>query len=103
MSNQPRRLSEVVDVPTAPQGSNDGRWFLLEHQLYQARVSLYQVRLLCEQIGDLPENDEEWELARSVLEIITPVYTRLLGARSSVLALLAGTEVAERVRRMEDG
>lgn len=97
-----RRLSDVITSPV-PEGFNDGRWSLMEHQMYQAFVSLQTVRLTCEQIGDRPENKEEWELARSVLEIVSPVYVDLLGARASVLALLAGTEVAERVGRKENG
>lgn len=96
-----RRLSDVVTSPV-PEGFNDARWFMLEHQMYQAFVSLQTVRTLCEQIGDRPENDEEWEFARSILEIVSPVYVDLLGARSAVLSLLAGTKVAERVGRKED-
>lgn len=94
------RLSEVVGT-TAPQGHNDGRWFLLQHQLYQARVSLQQARASCEQIGDNPENDEEWELARAALEIISPAYVRTLGALSSFTSLMSGSEIAERIGRKE--
>lgn len=97
-----RRLSEVVDITTR-QGINEGRWFLLEHQLYQARVSLQQARALCEQVGDSPENDEEWELARSALEIISPAYVKALEALSSFTSLMSGTEVAERMGGRENG
>lgn len=85
---------------TASQGLNDGRWFLLEHQLYQARVSLQQARSLCEQIGDNPENDEEWELARSALEIISPVYVRALAALAAFTSLMSGTKTARVVGRI---
>lgn len=95
-----RKLSEVVPT-TASQGLNDGRWFLLEHQLYQARVSLQQARALCEQIGDQPENDEEWELARAALEIISPAYVRTLGALSSFTSMMSGSEIAERLGKRE--
>lgn len=95
-----RRLSEVVQLK-AHEGANDARWFLMEHQLYQLIVSMQTIRQLCEQIGDAPENDNEWELARSVLEIISPLYVKALGARASVMALLAGTDVAERLGRIE--
>ena len=91
-----RKLSEVVDT-TAQQGQNDGRWFLLEHQLYQARVSLQQARCLCEQIGDNPENDEEWELARAALEIISPAYVKTLGALSTFTSMMSGTDIVERL------
>lgn len=97
-----KKLSEVVDT-TAQQGLNDGRWFLLEHQLYQARVSLQQARALCEQIQDNPENDEEWELARASLEIISPVYVRALGALASFTSLMSGGEIAERMGGKENG
>ncbi len=95
-----QKLSEVVDT-TVPQGFNDGRWFLLEHQLYQAQTSLQTVRSLCERIGDYPENQDEWELARSALEIVSPVYVDLLGALAATKALLAQSEVAERVGEKE--
>jgi len=92
----------VVDTP-APQGLNDRRWFLLEHQQSQAQFSLQTARVQCEVIGDNPENPQEWELARASLEIISPIYVQVLGAMASVHSLLAGSEVAERVGRMEDG
>lgn len=95
-----RKLADVVEV-YAPQGTNDRRWFLLEHQLYQAQVSLQTARAQCEAIGDLPENEEERELARAVLEMITPPYVRVLGAIASVHSLLSDTEIAERVGRKE--
>lgn len=94
------RLSQVIK-DWAPEGSNDRRWFLLEHQLYQAKVSLQAARGLCERIGDTPENEEEWELARSTLELLSPVYVQFLGAHAATLSLLAGTGVAERVGRKE--
>jgi hypothetical protein len=96
-----RRLSDLIP-PKAQPGINDGRWFLMEHQLYQVVVSLQAVRQLCEVIGDNPEGDSEWELARSALEIITPVYVKALGARAAITSLLAGTEIAERLGGIED-
>lgn len=97
-----RKLSEVITSPV-PEGFNDGRWFLLEHQIYQARVSLQQARMLAEQIGDRPENPEERELASAVLEMVTPVYVQMLEKVASVKALLSGTEVAERIGDQENG
>lgn len=101
-NNQIRKLSEVMPATTR-QGQNDSRWFLLEHQLYQARVSLQQARSLCEQIGDDPENDEEWELARAALEIISPVYVKALGMLAAFTSLMSGSEVVERLGGIEDG
>jgi len=100
-NDKARRLSDVLPKE-APQGLNDRRWFLLEHQLSQAQFSLQTARVQCEVIGDNPENEEEWELARASLEIISPAYVRVLGAISSVHSLLAGSEIAERVGGIED-
>lgn len=97
-----RKLSEVIEG-TAREGRNDSRWFLLEHQLYQARVSLQQARSLCEQIGDRPENDEEWELARAALELVSPVYVKALGMLATFTSLMSGSEIAERLGGIEDG
>lgn len=97
-----RKLSNVIP-PDVPQGVNDRRWFLLEHQLSQAQFSLQTARVQCEAIRENPENPQEAELAQAALEIISPAYVRVLGAISSVHSLLSGTEVAERVGRMEDG
>jgi hypothetical protein len=97
-----RKLSDVIPQ-YAPEGSNDARWFLLEHQLYEARFALSHVRSICEAVGDLPENEEERELARSVLEIISGTYVRLLGDYAAVHALLSGSDVAERMGGKENG
>lgn len=97
MTNQPRKLSEVVETSMARQGENDGKWFLMEHQLYESRFALQVARLQMELVGDAPENEQERELAGDVLEILTPVYTQILGANASIKSLLASTEVAERV------
>ena len=102
MTNQPRKLSEVVETAAARQGENDAKWFLMEHQLYEARVALQMARLQMELVCDAPENDEEFELARAVLEFLTPAYTRVLGALSSTKSLMAGTETAERIGGIEN-
>uniref|UniRef100_A0A6H2A1X8 Uncharacterized protein n=1 Tax=viral metagenome TaxID=1070528 RepID=A0A6H2A1X8_9ZZZZ len=99
--NKARRLADVVDV-RAPQGSNDARWFLLEHQIYEARIALQTARLQCELIGDHPENEEERELASAVLEWLTPVYVQMLEVLAQTLALLSGTEIAERMGRKSE-
>lgn len=99
---KPTHLSEVIGEQS-PQGFNDGRWFLLEHQLYQVKVSLQTARGLCEQIGDRPENEEDWQAARDVLELLSAPYIAFLQAHASILSYLGGTGIAERVGGMEDG
>jgi hypothetical protein len=103
MPKPPRKLSEVVKSGWAPEGHNDGRWFLMEHQIYQARVSLQQARLMAEQIGDHPENAEERELASAVLEYLTPAYIASAKCLADSKSLLSGTEVAERIGGQKNG
>lgn len=100
-SPEAKRLSDVVET-MAPEGHNDGRWFLLEHQLYESKFALQVARLQMETIGDFPENEQERELAGDVLDILTPAFTQVLGALASVKSLLAGTETAERIGGKEN-
>lgn len=97
-----RKLNEVVNSPV-PEGYNDGKWFLLEHQLYQFRLSIQQVHDLARQISACPENEEEGELAFTILDMISPVFLPSLSILASVKSLLAGTDVAERIARQENG
>ena len=60
--NKPRRLNEVVP-PLAPQGSNDRRWFMIEHLLMDAKND---VQIACDYFSDIitqPESEEEREAA----------------------------------------
>ena len=95
-----KRLSDVAPQYAA-EGGNDGKWFLLEHQLYQVKVSLTQARQLCESIGDKPENEQDREAAREILEMLLPPFIAFLLAHNDIGAYLAGTEMAERVGREE--
>lgn len=103
MTKSPRRLSEVIETSVAHQGENDGKWFLMEHQVYEARLALQVARHQMELVCDNPENEEDYELASAVLEILTPTYVQMLGKLAAIKALLAGTEIAERIGGQENG
>ena len=98
--NDVRRLSDVIESEPR-QGLNDGYWSLMEHQLYEAKFALQVARRQMEAVGEHPENAEDAELAEAVLEILSPVYVRMLGANAAIKSLLSGTEVAGRIGRKE--
>ena len=93
---QVQRLSDVIE-PETQQGLNDGYWALMEHQIYEAQFALQVARRQMEAVGEHPENAEDAELAEAVLEILSPVYVRMLGACAAIKSLLSGTEVAGRI------
>ena len=93
---QVQHLSDVVE-PETRQGLNDGYWSLMEHQLYEAQFALQVARRQMEAVGEHPENAEDAKLAEAVLEILSPVYVRMLGASAAIKSLLSGTETAERI------
>ena len=99
--NDVQRLSDVIE-PETRQGLNDRYWALMEHQLYEAQFALQVARRQMEAVGEHPENRDEAELAEMVLEILSPVYVRMLGASAAIKSLLAGTETAERIGAKED-
>ena len=99
--NDIQRLSDVIE-PKPRQGLNDGYWSLMEHQIYEAQFALQVARRQMEAVGEHPENDEDAELAEAVLEILSPIYVRMLGANAAIKSLLAGTETAERIGGRED-
>ena len=99
--NEVRRLSDVIK-PESRQGLNDGYWSLMEHQVYEAQFALQVARRQMEAVGEHPENAEDAEQAEAVLEILSPVYVRLLEAAATIKKLLWGTEIAERIARREE-
>ena len=100
--NDVRRLSDVIE-PESHQGLNDRYWALMEHQIYEAQFALQVARRQMEAVGEHPENDEDAKLAEAVLEILSPVYVRVLGACAAIKSLLSGTEVAGRIGGRENG
>lgn len=97
---KPRRLNEVVDA-FAPQGSNDRRWFFIEHQLEQVVVSARSVVGSLELIVGRPENSEEAYVADDCLGFMRDMLADILEARASFLSYLSGTDVPERISRKE--
>lgn len=98
--NKPRRLNEVLG-PLAPQGTNDTRWFLIEHQLEQISMSARIVKGSVATIADRPENENERQVAEDCLEICSKMLVDILGHRATILSYLSGTDVPERVSKTE--
>lgn len=98
--NKPRRLDEVVSL-FAPEGDNDGRWFLVEHQLEQtiisARVIVGSLRIITAR----PENEEERQIADDCLSYMKPMLCDILEARASFQSYLSDTDVPDRISNME--
>ena len=98
--NKPRRLSDVVES-LAPEGANDIRWFLVKHQLAQAKMSLETARTALYNIVTYPENAEEREIAEDCENMVKGMYVRFLNYYTSVLSYLSGADVPERIARKE--
>lgn len=98
--NKPRRLNEVIDA-FAPQGSNDARWFLIEHQLEQVVMSARTVVGSLRIIAAKPENEEERQLAEDCLSYMEAMLCDILGARAWFLSYLSGTDIPERIAGKE--
>ena len=96
------RLSDIIE-PEPRQGLNDGYWSLMEHQVYEAQFALQVARRQMEAVSEHPENQEDAEQAEAVLEILSPVYVKMLEAAATIKKLLWGTEVAERIGEKENG
>ena len=98
--NNPTRLSEIIDR-YAPEGANDARWFLFEHQLEQAKISAQTVVGTLKNIAARPENEAEREAAQDCAEYCLTMLTGILAARASCGSYLSGTNIADRVARKE--
>jgi len=94
------RLSDIVPQ-FAPQGANDRKWFLVEHQLVQAKMSLLTAIEALIEIGSEPENDDERRIATDCLSVLRPVRRQLLSNYATFLSYLSGTDVPERISQME--
>lgn len=97
------KITFPSDAPNtyAPQGANDARWFLFEHQLEQAKISLHAVVGTLKVIAERPENEGEREAAGDCLETCEELFVGFLGYRSTLLSYLSGTDVPERIQRKE--
>ena len=98
--NKPRRLNEVVPS-LAPEGANDNRWFLVEHQLVQAKISIRSAAEILAEIGGQPENTQEHLEAKDCLDIVKGMYVDLLKHYTTFLSYLSDTDVPERISRKE--
>lgn len=98
--NKPQRLSEALD-DFAAQGTNDRRWFLIEHQLEQVIISAKTVVGSLSIIALTPENEEEREIVDDCLTLMKHMLTSILGKRAAFLSYLSTTSVPERISREE--
>lgn len=98
--NKPPSLSQILGN-FAPEGSNDARWFLVEHQLEQAVMSAKTVVGCLTIISQKPENEEELRLADVCLSYMKAMLTDILGAKAAFLSYLSDTDVSERISRKE--
>jgi len=94
------RLSEVVET-FAPQGANDSRWFLMEHHLMQAKLSLQEAQRAAVQIYANPENAREGELANDCFVFIARAYAEFLAQHAALLAYISDSDISERVGNVE--
>jgi len=100
MPKKPQRLNEILDT-FAPQGSNDARWFLVEHQLEQLKMSARTVLGCLRIVAEKPENEEERLIAEDCLAITEPLLVEILETWATLLSYLSGTDVSERISRKE--
>ena len=98
--NKPRRLNEVVSS-FAPEGANDRKWFLVEHQLAQAKMSVQIAHETLKDIRDHPENDNEYEIALECVGIVREMTLGILRHYATFLSYLSDTDVPERISRKE--
>lgn len=100
MKKKTSRLSDIVPQ-FAPEGANDYKWFLVEHQLTQAKMSLQSAIQTLVEIGSLPENKDERNFATDCLGILMPARRQLLSNYATFLSYLSDTDVPERISRKE--
>ena len=98
--NKPRRLSDVVES-LAPEGTNDARWFLVEHLLMDAKMNVQIARDYLKDIRDWSENEDEQEVAADCLDIIAGMYLDILEHHCTFLSYVSDTDVPERKSRKE--
>ena len=99
-NDKPRRLNEIIDT-FAPEGSNDKRWFLVEHQLEQVKQSAQIVVGSLKIIADNPENEDERQVAEDCFDICKGMFLDIQEHYAQFLSYLSGTGVPERIGRKE--
>lgn len=103
MANRKAATTQTPPATPSAQVDNTHRWYLLEHQLQQARISIQTARSQAEQIQDVPENDEDWAMAEAALEILSSLYIATLKADDAFRRLATQSELAERMGGFENG
>ena len=100
IEDKSRRLSDAVSV-FAPEGTNDARWFQVEHQLTHAKISIEAAHSSLMSIINDPENAGEREIAWDCHEIVRAMYLDILGHHAAFKSYLSDTDVPERIARKE--
>lgn len=98
--NKPKSLSEALGL-FAPEGANDARWYLIEHQLEQVKISARTVVGSLQCIVDKPESAEEGYIADDCLSFARSMLCDILGHIASIYSYLSNSDVLERVARKE--
>jgi len=98
--NKPQRLSEVVST-RAPQGANDTRWFMVEHELVQGKICFQIAMDSLLHIIMYPENGSECLHAKECFEICRDMILSIQDRYLTLLSYLSGTDVPERISRKE--
>jgi len=98
--NKPQRLSEVVPQ-FAPQGVNDARWFMVEHELLHGKICFQTAMDYLLDIITYPENGSERLHAKECLDICRDMVLSIQGRYLTLLSYLSGTDVPERISRKE--
>ena len=98
--NEYRRLSEVAGT-FAPEGANDVRWFMIEHQLIDARMNIQIALSKLSEIACNPENAEDRTIAWDCYDIVRGLYLDVHEHYAAFLSYLSDMDVPERIARKE--
>ena len=98
--NKPRRLSDIVE-PLAPEGANDARWYMIGHQLIQAKMSIDSACSTLSEVAHNPESANERKVAWDCYDMVKSLCLDILEHYAAFLSYLSGTDVPERIARKE--
>jgi len=98
--NKPQRLSEVIPQ-FAPQGANDTRWFMVEHELVQGKICFQIAMDYLLDIIKHPENESECLHAKECFKICVGMILNVQDRHLALLSYLSDTDVPERISRKE--
>lgn len=97
---KPARLSDIIST-WAPEGANDAKWILAEHQLAQCKMSVQIAMATLWDVVALAENEGEVEIAMDCYNIVRGMELDILEHYTTFLCYLSGTDVSDRMSRKE--